>query len=95
MTAVRIPPDIEAARRCFAAYCVLAARVKPERIAPAGEPRPCVTVPRARPSHCKHGHALSADNVTIWADGRYRCRACQRAREAARGPRKHVRGRHA
>jgi len=46
----------------------------------------------ARKSHCVAGHPLTGDNLRVELGTGYRkCRACAKAREAQRAPRKHGR----
>ena len=44
-----------------------------------------VRVPKILPTHCKHGHELTGDNLRIGRDGKYEyrtCGECARLRQA-------------
>lgn len=60
----------------------------PTRRAPKEKAEPKERRPRALNSHCKYGHPMSGDNLSIKANGSRRCLACHRREMQAARARK-------
>lgn len=86
-----IPEGLTIDHLCRIRHCVNPQHLEPVTNAEnlrRGNGPPRGKRPWMRKSHCKYGHAFTAENTRVEKDGSRRCRACQRRRDRERGPRR-------